>query len=62
MLRILKTVIIYLAIYSVGFLSGMNYHGEDKATALQEDLINKGNAARDRVKSIVNRASEKLAE
>ena len=59
MLRLLRTLIIYAIIYSLGFLSGMKYHGqEDKAAALQEDITNKVNYVRQKSREVINKVSE----
>ena len=59
MLRLLRIVLTYAVIYSIGFLSGMNYYGsEDKAAALKEDITNKINYARDKGREVIDQVSE----
>lgn len=60
MLRLVKTLIIYLVIYSLGFLSGMNYHGQDKATALKEDITHKAKSVGDHGKRLIKTVGDQL--
>ena len=39
MFALIRYILALLIAYSLGFLSGMNYHGQDKSEALQEHLI-----------------------
>jgi len=56
MFRLIRLVVISLVIYSLGFISGMKYHGsEDKAAALQEDLTGKINYARQKGTEVINK-------
>ena len=57
MLRLLRIIIVYILIYSFGFLSGMKYHGsQDPATALQEDIKGKINYVREKGKEVINKS------
>ena len=38
MFAFVRYILALLVAYSLGFLSGMNYHGQDKSEALQEHL------------------------
>lgn len=59
MLRLLKVLVIYAIIYSLGFLSGMKYHGqEDQAAALQDDITNKVNYVRQKSREMINKVSD----
>ena len=59
MLRLLRIIIVYIIVYSLGFLSGMKYHGsEDKAAALQEDITNKINYAREKSREVINKVND----
>ena len=59
MLRLFRIIVVYIIVYSLGFLSGMKYHGsEDKAAALQEDITHKINYAREKSREMINKVSE----
>ena len=58
MFRIIRLIVICLGIYSLGFISGMKYHGsEDKAAALQDDLTGKINYARQKGREVIDKVN-----
>ena len=55
MIRLARTTVVLIIIYSLGFISGMRYQGtQDESEALQEHLIDQYNYAKDKGKAVVD--------
>ena len=52
MFAIARYILVLIIVYSLGFLSGMNYYGQDKTEALQHHLTQGVEKGKDLINSV----------
>ena len=56
MIQLFRSIVIWIIIYSVGFISGMRYQGSaNEADALKEDLTNKAKLIKEHGEALIEK-------